>query len=669
MKIDYYNKPQKSLESLLETYHPNLFLILDDVLASNRSIRFIYQDLLDILKWGFEIKEIRTRPIHFKIHKEDKKIHTLELRHFLSNLILWTAFVDMECPEILDESFIFDFNKFNINDIMTYMNEKILPNHEGDFANKNKTIDEICYHMTAISNAFSLLMGMGISIYDIIQTEKRNPEMTELIFGSIDQNLQPVEIEEELNRRTKRLIELFVQDVGNNDLKPLFLSGKNLSEGQFKEIIVKIGLKADINGHTIPTVIDANFLVTGLNKPSYIYINNLSGRKSLILTKTQMGTPGAFSKKLNHLTTSASILRKDYEMCDSAAYIEYHINDDLFLKLLDGRYYYDQYGQMRILDYNKDKHLIGKIVAFKSPCTCSSEEGICKYCYGHLFDINKDMFSVGALAATKVSEPLGQTVLSSKHQQITSSNEITFNPDFDKLFDLMSNEISLKEDCDIDNDSDLYVLLDNIQIEETDDQEYYFTDTIKIIDDKGNLVYNIQEENNSNLFISDQLLTLYRKAKDKTKPISLESFDSDSALFTVEIKNRELTEPIKIIQKILNSNDKLGATTLSEVCQIFAENLIKIGIKYDLVHAEAIVRALLRKKSDEMEFPDWSRNGDHNDYQIMRLNNALFKNPSALVSMSYGDLRRQLISAELYQKDSASHIDPLFVSKLSRYIN
>ena len=263
---------------------------------------------------------------------------------------------------------------------------------------------------------------------------------------------------------------------------------------------------------------------------------------------------------------------------------------------------------------------------------------------------------------------MGQTVLSSKHQQITNSNTIVFNQDFDKVFELISSEISLREDSDLDEE--LFIVFDNIKIEETEDEDLYSTTSFKIVDVKGTTIYNIVEENSANMYLSDQLLALYKKMKDKSKPISLESFDSDSdVLFTVEIKNKELTEPIKLVQKILNSNDKMGAKTLSEVCQVFAESLIQIGIKYDLVHAECIIRALLRKKSNKLEFPDWTANGDHDDYQILSLNSSLFNNPSPLVSMSYGYLRKQLISPELYEKHEASHLDPLFVSKLSKYID
>lgn len=269
--------------------------------------------------------------------------------------------------------------------------------------------------------------------------------------------------------------------------------------------------------------------------------------------------------------------------------------------------------------------------------------------------------------STKISEPMGQSLLSSKHSQVTSSSSIQLSEDFEKAFELNSTEVSIKDDIDFDDE--LFLQFDDIQVEEADDVEFYFTNHFRLIDTSGKTIYNIQEENGANMYLSDQLLSLYKKMKDKTKPISLDTFDSDNdVLFTVEIKNKELTGPVKMIQQILNSNDKMGAKTLSEVCQVFAEALIAMGIRYDLVHAECIIRGLLRKKTNDLEFPDWSRNGNHEDYQIMRVNSALFKNPSALVSMSYGDLRRQLISSELYEKKDASHLDTLFTSIPSKYI-
>ena len=287
MKINYLNKPKESLEDLLEKYNLNMYLIMDDVLSSHKSYMYVYQQLIDMMKLGFEIEEVRKRPIHFKFHKNDKKVHMLQANHFISNMILWSAFMEMDIVEALDETFIFDFTKFTMKGVVSYLDERVLPLGEVDFYTKNKIVDEIFYNITAVANAFCMLMGMSISMYDIIQAEKACPEISDIIFGKIDASLQPMEIESELGRRADRLMELFSQI--DCDLKPLLVSGKNISKGQFKEMFVKIGLKADINGNTIPMLIDANLVVDGLTKPSYQYIEAGSARKSLIMTKQKMG--------------------------------------------------------------------------------------------------------------------------------------------------------------------------------------------------------------------------------------------------------------------------------------------------------------------------------------------------------------------------------------------
>ena len=97
-----------------------------------------------------------------------------------------------------------------------------------------------------------------------------------------------------------------------------------------------------------------------------------------------------------------SVLRQDYETCDTQVFIEYTIINDKMLKMLNGRYYYDGYGALHLLDYNTDKDLIGKTLRFRSPVTCNSKEGVCKLCYGHLFDTNITLNSAGALAALKI---------------------------------------------------------------------------------------------------------------------------------------------------------------------------------------------------------------------------------------------------------------------------
>ena len=382
-----------------------------------------------------------------------------------------------------------------------------------------------------------------------------------------------------------------------------------------------------------------------------------------------------------------SVLRQDYETCDTQVFIEYTIINDKMLKMLNGRYYYDAHGDLHLLNYDTDKDLIGKTLRFRSPVTCNSKEGVCKLCYGHLFDTNITLNSAGALAALKITEPIGQSILSSKHSQSTSSNELRFSEGYEDIFETTSSMITMREDSDLD--ADLYIRLNNVQTEEMDDSEFYYVESFDVVDENGELIRHIEELNGAKFYLNDRLIQMYKRGirsngnnsnrnvmnnvnsmnENNTGEIySLDDIEDDEALFTIEVKNKELTEPLKIFTKLLNNTDHMGAKNLSEFCQIFAEKLMQMNINYELVHAEMIARSLIRKKSNIFEFPDFGVGDNINDYQIVKLDTAQLMNPSVLLSLPYGYLRRQLLSTDLYKKTSTGPLDALYVSKLSDYI-
>lgn len=403
LHIDYHGHPKKPFRQLIHDYSSN-FLILDEVLENEAHFEYVYQDLLDLLKYGLEFKHVREMPISFAIHRSDyeenQKLYTLEVRHFLSNMVMWYAFMKMDKVEIMDESFIIDWRNKPVKFIASYIDEKVIPNYEGDFHSLNAICDEIVYHVKAISDAFCMIFGYSASIYDIMKAEEADPEIHEILYGHIDPSLQPREMEQLLAEKNRKLMDAFGRS--NSDLVPLLKSGKNLSDNQFKEIFLRIGFKSDISNRTIPWFIDSNLLITGIDTPAAFYILAESGRKALMNTKLSMSKPGALSKKMNHNATPI-VLRKDHQHCNSTRPIYYTIEDETFLQMLDKRWYYDEAGHLKLLNAKTDSHLIGKRLGFRSPCTCNSKEGVCELCYGTLFDINDDLFSQGSLAAKPTS--------------------------------------------------------------------------------------------------------------------------------------------------------------------------------------------------------------------------------------------------------------------------
>lgn len=656
--IDYDGHPLLSEEELCSTYTEDCVLILDQVLSSKKTWSTVYQHMLDILKYGFNRPEIRHRKIHFRIHMDDKDIYEMEVRHFYGNMNLWYGFVEADAVDVMDESYILDFVVFNYNDIIKYIDEKIFT-LDIDTDTKGKIADEIMFNVAATSKAFEDIIGLGFSVYNLIQAADKYPIIDEILHEPIDVNLQPVEIEEELGKRIDIMVDALKRYP--NDLRALLASGKNISTGQLKEIVVRIGMKADIDGRIIPYVANCNLLVDGLKDAGSYYISAKSGRKASIFSKMCMGIPGAFSKKVC-VNTTAIMLRKDYVMCDSTSGVPYEIKDQTYLDMLNKRYYYDENGEIKLLDHKKDQHLIGKTIVFRSPCTCSSEDNtICKWCYGELYETNKDLASAGCYAATKETEYLGQGVLSTKHTQQTHSTAAQFSEGFDNDFEISSTDIVLKSSED--SDFDKYLIFDEVFKEDDDEDELnYYVYGFKIVDAAQNLVYTVAENNGLKLYMTKSTHSLYmRYAGKRNSAIPLEDFeDIDEALFSVEIKSEETTEPTKLLKKLLNTKDRAGCNTLAEVCQKFADLKIQSGHPYDCVHAEMIIRGMMRKASNIYEFPDFGPNGDPEDYQILRIDDSLFHNPSPFVSLSYGFVKKQLTSPQFYKKTKPSHLDPFF---------
>ena len=665
--IDYVNHPKKPLALILQTYSRN-YLILDDVLASEESYEIVYQDIMDLMKYGFELKNIREFPIRFIIHRGDPHdvdhLKTLQARHFLSNMLMWYAFMKMDRVEILNDDYIIDWKGKPISYIADYIDTMIIPNDvDGDFHSRNAICDEIVHHVKAISTAICMILGFSASIYDIMKAEEADPEIHEILYEHIDPTLQPKDMEALLAEKNGRLMKAFMRS--DSDLTPLLCSGNNLSKDQCREIFLRIGFKADMTNRTVPFFIDKNLLITGIDSPSAFYIIAGSGRKALMDAKLSMAKPGALSKKMNHNTTPI-LLRHDHEHCNSTRPVYYTIEDQDFLNLLDKRYYYDEDGKLKLLNANTDQHLIGKRLGFRSPCTCNSKEGICDLCYGALFNINDDLFSQGSLAATKISEPVGQLILKSKHVQSTSSEEIDFNEDFYKSFDLTSTEITLGDEIDTTS----FIKLGDIQTEETDDGDVYFINSFDLVDAAGTVIAHIAEEHEFNMYLSPEMVKAWRLFKEK--PIPVEYFDddeNDSILFNIEVKSKAITQSTQLISAALDSKDHLGYShDIDGLCQRFARILIDSGIKYNLVHAEMVIRGLLRKADNDLEYPSFGPNDDHENYTILRLTSSLSKSPSPMIRLSTGWLKKSLISTALYKAHAPSHLDAFFVPVLADVI-
>lgn len=382
-----------------------------------------------------------------------------------------------------------------------------------------------------------------------------------------------------------------------------------------------------------------------------------------------MGTSGHFARKVMLISTDVK-LRKDEMECNTVNFVTYEIKTKDHLRRLRGRNMITSPTTMVKLKGNED-YLIGHKIHVYSPATCASREGVCKKCYGELFYTNRDLWSVGALAGAKTTNPMSQDILSTKHLLTTISERIDFNDEFYKFFSLISNEIIINNDTDDDININDYILCINSEdieaVEEFDETEYnHYVMQFYIKKKKSSEMIRIYEINGKEIYLSpaiDAGLKSGRKNGDFIEiPFSI--LDDDEKLFSVIILNNELTKPLYEIMHVLDRKGNLGCNTISEICQKMLDLFITSHINLDAVHAELLIKPLIRDRQDILKYPKFNTWKDEKDYQILTVSAALEKNPSVLISLSFQALARQLSNPLTYKKEGTSFLDPLFKERL-----
>lgn len=644
----------------------NQVFIIHDQMSSKKTYKNFIKEIFNYLRAGFEVKELRECPVYFKFNN-DSEIKSLQLRHFLTNLIFWEPLIALDSIDYLDDSFLVDPTKISSRYIKSYIDEKIIVPYRKKISNRklNKVIHDLIFNLSRVSTDFNPILGLTMNIESFMTVANKNPRFNEIIRTKIDPNMQPSEIEEYLHKLTNEEIQILMTE--DNALRPMLRAGTGIKDKQLQEFSINQGLKPDLSGKTIPIPINSNLVVGGINSVSGYYIDALGGRKSLIFNKNVMGKSGHFAR-MTMLLVSDIKLREDYKQCRSINPITYTVKTEEHLKRLVGRNYRLPTSQVYKEITKNDKHLIGKKILVKSPMTCASHKGICCGCYGDmLFHTNQGGVGVGAFAGAIITNPVSQSVLSSKHLLTTTSEKIEFTQDFYNYFTLTANEITLSDDKDFSNeDYSLLIIGENIvTINELDEGEINeFVTIFHVKNNRTGEVFEIHEKDMKELYISPELKEVMKLSKHKKiNEINFNMIPDDARLFLVQIENAELTKPLYDIMGLLNTRDKrvqLGIEDINDLAQTMLDLLIVSKINVMAVHSEVLLSPLIRSVEDILEKPDFTKYSAMEDTQMLTISGALEKHPSVLIGLSFQFLSRQLISPLTFKKEGKSFLDPFF---------
>lgn len=280
----------KTAEEMKKHIRP-LYIIDDYTESTERYVEFRDQ-IYDLIKGCIEHKECREYPVKFKFYTNDKKTHTLQLRHFLVNVILWYALKELHGIHVMNETFILDcFNNVTNKKLPVYIN-KVLIETLKDYNVNNNTINynisEVMYNLRKIAIDFSDIMGLGMYTQSFIQPYLKYDRLKQIMNTKFDSSMQPSEIEAALDELLKEEIEIFKGEK-NNIVGIILRAGTGIKDKQLCEFTINGGMKPSLEGNTIPITINSNTLTGGLNSVSSVYLDALAARKSLIMNKKVMG--------------------------------------------------------------------------------------------------------------------------------------------------------------------------------------------------------------------------------------------------------------------------------------------------------------------------------------------------------------------------------------------
>ena len=659
------------VENIIKDMRGKVYII-SNILNDKKLYKKVTEHLYENFKQGFEVKELRECPVNFKFHKSDKETHTLQMRHLYSNLCMWYPFLAIGQGDIVDETYIIKPTDFTNKGRKTFLDNKFIKPFRHDINNEdlNLILHETQKRLAQVSKDFNPILGNSINIESYMQLYNRNAEFRNLVHTKVDPNKQPKEVERELDRKTDEMEQLLKRE--ENCLKPILNCGGVVKMKQLAECFISFGYKPDIDGNTLPVPINANMLVGGLGNVTNLYTETNSSRKSLLANKYEMGDGGYFSILLMKLCSGVYITEHD---CNTLKPLRVEIKSKKHLQKLVGRYYNtdDDY-RYRVLK-DTDIHMIGEVIYVRTPATCMAKKnGVCEVCYGELSRTNNGEFGIGAHAAAKLTEPLSQNILSTKHLLTTDSEEIKFIESFYKYLSVNTNEIvlNINMEHDISNLS-LLILKDDINIKnemEISDYNYYCT-KFYVVNNKTGERELVESENQKELIIAPEVIhkAEYKTGQDIFIPfnkLEMSSYvaEDDSEehvvrLFIMEIMNNELTKPLFDIRSLLNTK-KDKKETLESVNQRLLDLIIEANIDLPSVMSEIVLKQLIRDKKNILKRAKFNSYKTLNDYQILAVTSALEKNPSVLVSLSSQALGRQMSDYRTFIKEETSYLDPLF---------
>lgn len=621
------------------------------------------------------IENISSRKDPVTISLNGKAI-TLTKVFWLYNTLLLTMvedFTEVNEKDLLD-------NIFNTKLFEKFVNKFLTPR------NKHVIID-ILTEFSKLSVIGNNKLDVGLSLHNIIAGYNKYPDFKAIIDGTDldgnpllkgDENIYEVEDKFATGIANMRKVLEDKEDLWFYDFVK---NGEGLNFKQLFQTIGFVGSKPVVNydfrNNGVNTeFIKSNFL-KGMATVDEYFINATSARKAQVVNRMLIQPSGYFMRRLSLLTID-TVHNVDEDDCGTEETIKYNIKTTKQLGMVDGRSYMEE-GQEKVLDADKDIHLVGTTINLRSPITCKHTHttGVCKACFGRELSEKLRYFNSGMLGVLNLTETFTQNMLNAKHFSSTNASRIEFDKQFYSIFEEEDvNYFSLKDDVKILSVTNYEIDYSPEYDNESEEDDIKITESVKLTGlstskDKFSVIeYETNGKTGSYILDHDLYLVLDREVKtdysnEDRDFIDLSEYEVNTAFYIIQ--NNELATGMNKILAVIDNNDYIKtlndsmALNESDKASKLLEKFNDLLVYYNLDfikswNVEMIMSNLffdLNRK--HFDFSDKTK-----AMEIYPVPKALREHRSLSVSLSYERLRDQFSDPHTFTKDSESKLDAWF---------
>ncbi|PZM83946.1 hypothetical protein DLH72_03020 [Candidatus Gracilibacteria bacterium] len=622
---------------------------LNDSDYEEKIIRYKKNLLKELISYA-DLDNYNKRWIIFELSGQEFRMHPANM---YLNLIMITNLFKLD--KKLTEKDLIDGTNLVQSTFKDYLNDRIINKYIGKKDKKLicNILADIMFDYSYIACEFSKFLGSTIDLLSDVELMEKNEEYWRAIhaYSLLTDDMTSKDIEVFLNKSTDIAMNI-IRKEKDHCLQPLIESKQGINKDQFTKYTIGIGMSPDGLGGILPKIVKTNF-VSCIRIPSEYFIDSQGGRIAQIITKAKTADTGYFARKIATVSSDLKLSKEPNSDCGTKNYVQVFIANKNILSTYKKRFMVTDNGDLILLT-GKEEYLIGRTIKVRSPITCAnSNDNICHKCYGTLSYINDDIY-VGNYGSRIVSEKVTQKSLSAKHILKSNSVENTFNKAFYDYFKLDVVSIYLDIENKMYKKFKIKIYDDDVDIDDD-----YKVNKFVLFNGKEDIL--IEPIEGTNMYMIPELRDIWVNKDSESTLLEIEVkklSDPAMVLFTTPIENVDLINDFKEIENLLDKNSGVKNKTYSQLLNDLIDILDRSGYNVPMVHAECILRNMVRSKSNNIKIPDW-RIPNNVDYDILIVRGAILC-MGVVTALSFEKFENQIKKASTYEKNQISAIDPLF---------